>query len=193
MLDLKTPEEMYQYCVDNKLGTGTSKGWAIKHFKLLADNLKEGETIHCVFIGLHNYVSMTKHDQNYAYAMTDKRIIMAQHKLLGANIQSISLDNINDISLSKAGILGVGIATVCIDTFKETFNVGVNITNGDNIYRCVHDAWDMVREKKANQSAPVAHTQQSKSPVEQIKEYKELLDMGAITQEEFDAKKKELL
>ena len=26
-----------------------------------------------------------------------------------------------------------------------------------------------------------------------IKEYKELLDMGAITQEEFDAKKKELL
>ena len=31
------------------------------------------------------------------------------------------------------------------------------------------------------------------SPVEEIKKYKELLDSGAITQEEYDAKKKELL
>ena len=31
------------------------------------------------------------------------------------------------------------------------------------------------------------------SPVEEIKKYKELLDMGIITQEEFDAKKKQLL
>lgn len=31
------------------------------------------------------------------------------------------------------------------------------------------------------------------SPAEEIKKYKELLDMGVITQEEFDAKKKQLL
>ena len=31
------------------------------------------------------------------------------------------------------------------------------------------------------------------SPTEEIKKYKELLDMGIITQEEFDAKKKQLL
>lgn len=36
-------------------------------------------------------------------------------------------------------------------------------------------------------------TQNNVSPVEMIKQYKELLDMGAITQEEFDAKKKQLL
>lgn len=34
---------------------------------------------------------------------------------------------------------------------------------------------------------------QEKTPVEKIKEYKELLDMGIITQDEFDAKKKQLL
>jgi predicted Zn-ribbon and HTH transcriptional regulator len=33
----------------------------------------------------------------------------------------------------------------------------------------------------------------SSSPVEEIKKYKELLDSGIITQEEFDAKKKQLL
>ncbi len=32
-----------------------------------------------------------------------------------------------------------------------------------------------------------------KSPTEQVKELKELIDMGAISQEEFDKKKKELL
>lgn len=31
------------------------------------------------------------------------------------------------------------------------------------------------------------------SPAKQIKEFKELLDMGILTQAEFDAKKKELL
>lgn len=31
------------------------------------------------------------------------------------------------------------------------------------------------------------------SPVEQLRNYKELLDMGILTQEEFDAKKRELL
>lgn len=34
---------------------------------------------------------------------------------------------------------------------------------------------------------------QEKSPAEQIKEFKELLDLGIISQEEFDAKKKQLL
>lgn len=33
----------------------------------------------------------------------------------------------------------------------------------------------------------------SLSPVQQLKEYKELLDLEIITQEEFDKKKKELL
>ena len=33
----------------------------------------------------------------------------------------------------------------------------------------------------------------SKDPIEEVKRLKELLDIGAITQEEFDTKKKELL
>ena len=193
MLNLKTAEEMYQYCKDNDLGTGTSKGWAIKHFQLLVDNLKPEEKIYCVFIGLHNYKSMTKHDNNYAYALTDKRVIMAQHKLLGANIQSVNIENVNDITLSKSGIAGMGIGTVCIDTFKETFNVGVNVSFASNIYKRAHEVWDMVRTQKENNQGTRTIVQNTKSPAEQIKEYKELLDIGILTQEEFDAKKRELL
>jgi hypothetical protein len=191
MLALQTAEEMYKYCTDNKLGTGTTKGWSIKHFQLLIDNLKDGEQIYCVFIGLHNYKGGTKHDGNYAYALTNKRIIMAQHKLLGANIQSVSIENINDITLSKSGIAGIGIGTVCIDTFKETFNVGTNVSFASNIYNCVHDALEEIKGSTFGGAGTTAAS--AKSPVEQVKELKELLDMGIISQEEFDMKKKQLL
>jgi hypothetical protein len=182
MLALKTADEMYKYCIKNKLGTGNTKGWAIKHFQLLIDNLKSDENVYCVFIGLHNYRSLSKHDNNYAYAVTNKRIIMAQHKLLGANVQSVNIQNINDITLSKIGIAGIGIGTICIDTYKEIFNVGVNVSFASNVYNCVHDALDEI-SKKVNSSVVV------KSPIEQVKELNELLDMGIITQNEFDTKR----
>ena len=41
---------------------------------------------------------------------------------------------------------------------------------------------------------PISEVQQAvKSPIEQIKEWKELLDAGAITEEEYNIKKKEIL
>ena len=43
---------------------------------------------------------------------------------------------------------------------------------------------------KQEQNAPVTN---SASVADELKKFKELLDMGAITQEEFDAKKKQLL
>ena len=42
-------------------------------------------------------------------------------------------------------------------------------------------------------NAPVGGVVQQVSPAEELKKFKELLDAGIITQEEFDAKKKELL
>lgn len=46
------------------------------------------------------------------------------------------------------------------------------------------------REKKTDKAEATPPTD---NPIEKIKEYKELLDLGIITQDEFDAKKKELL
>ena len=42
-------------------------------------------------------------------------------------------------------------------------------------------------------NAPAGGIVQQVSPADELKKYKELLDMGIITQEEFDAKKKQLL
>jgi len=47
--------------------------------------------------------------------------------------------------------------------------------------------------KQANNKSGTTIVQQATSPAEELKKMKELLDMGIITQEEFDAKKKQLL
>ena len=47
--------------------------------------------------------------------------------------------------------------------------------------------------KCANNKGGTTIIQQASSPAEELKKMKELLDMGIITQEEFDAKKKQLL
>lgn len=47
--------------------------------------------------------------------------------------------------------------------------------------------------KKPEKAEPKPATEAVENPIEKIKEYKELLDLGILTQEEFDKKKKELL
>ena len=42
-------------------------------------------------------------------------------------------------------------------------------------------------------NAPVGGVVQQSSPAEELKKFKELLEMGVLTQEEFDAKKKQIL
>ena len=49
-----------------------------------------------------------------------------------------------------------------------------------------------IREAKSGAHAAATVVQQT-SAADEIKKFKELLDMGVITQEEFDAKKKQLL
>jgi len=60
------------------------------------------------------------------------------------------------------------------------------ITNGEEIKKSI---MDMLAKMPKAESTVVVPTSDAKS----IKEYKELLDAGIITQEEFDAKKKQLL
>ena len=65
------------------------------------------------------------------------------------------------------------------------------IKNADAIYAVVSNLL-LERQQKENRSSSAAYIQQS-DEADQIKKYKDLLDSGVITQEEFDAKKKQLL
>lgn len=181
--------KMYKYAVDNGFGRGWNKTWGVKHFRVIAEKLLSGEEFMMAFIGLHNYVSATKHDQNYAYAITNKRILMGQKlKIAGENFQAIYLDNINDITFSSGLILGV----LTIDTIKEVFNVGLDKNSAKEISAKVLQVFHDLRAQK-EPAQTVQESAPAFSAADEILKFKQLLDAGVLTQEEFDAKKKQLL
>lgn len=68
-----------------------------------------------------------------------------------------------------------------------------NIVNSDEIHKAVSDLL-IERQNKAPVTATTTIKQEiPQSNADELKKYKELLDSGIITQEEFDAKKKQLL
>lgn len=181
---MKTAQEMYQYCIDNNYGQGWNKKWSLKHFSLIERALADDEEVLMCFAGLHNYVSTSQHDNNFAYAITPKRIIMAQQKVIGQVFQTVDIDNLNDITLNTGMLMGI----ITIDTIKEKFNVAVGKDIARNINDAIHDILFSLKEEKKSSVSP-----QTIDSTDVILKFKNLLDMGAITQEEFDRKKKELL
>ena len=68
---------------------------------------------------------------------------------------------------------------------KKMLNSSVEFMEIDKVGKSITTFLDKIITKKSEST--------SKSNLNEIKELKELLDMGAITQEEFNEKKKELL
>lgn len=186
---LSTAEGMYEYCLENKFGSGWNEKWGVKHFKILEDNLMEGECVKMAFIGLHNYEAANKHDSNYAYAITNKRIIMGQKQTItGEKFQTVFLTRINDITFESGVLLGV----VTVDTAREVFNIGLDKGSAKLINSKIHEVLEEVREMTTVSNVK-GENKATGSIADEIRKYKELLDMGALTEEEFNKKKLELL
>lgn len=180
---MKTAKEMVKYVDEHGLGKGMTKKWRLKHFAVAEQQLNSDEEVLACFIGLHNYISASKHDNYFGYVITNKRFIMTQKKVMGENVKIVSRKHLNDVS--KETRLGWGILT--FDTFKETFNIAITKDIIDNVH-------NIVNTFLFSDSTPVSdQSQPTQSVAEQLKEFKELLDLEIITQEEFDKKKAELL
>ncbi|MFW8618641.1 PH domain-containing protein [Enterococcus innesii] len=184
---LKTAADMADFCQEQGYSVGTIKKWITRHFKLIEEQLNDDEYVMFCFVGLHNFVSTTKHDNNYAYALTNKRLILAQQKVIGNNVQSIVLDNLNNVSKNAGMMYG----TLTINTLGASVVVGVDKGAADNINdelnKIIYDL------KNTANTSIVLNNSSAVTPVDEIRKYKELLDDGIISQEEFDKKKTELL
>lgn len=75
-------------------------------------------------------------------------------------------------------------------TFSATIGTGKYKELKQMMPGVYEDIQKRVQEAKANKNAPV---KAGLSSAEELKKFKELLDLGVISQEEFDAKKKQLL
>lgn len=107
-VQLKTADKMYQYSCDNGFGTGFGKSWGLKNFTLLQRKMEPGETAFITFVGLHRFHSMSAHQRNFAYAITDQRIIMGQVRFFGRiRFESVPLNAVMNISFDNDKDIGV--------------------------------------------------------------------------------------
>lgn len=185
---LLSAKGMYQFAVENGFGNGFSKGTGEKHFAVLEKNLMTDENPIMTFIGLHNYISSTKHSGNYAFALTNKRIILGQSKMVGENFQSINIGNINDITYSGGMLFGI----LTVDTLREKFNIALDKNSAQNINLRLHEELEKINsvsQKQVNNHETMNPTVNT----DELRNLKQLLDDGIITQEDFDQKKKQIL
>lgn len=106
-VQLKTAEEMYRYSRDNGFGTGVGSH-GLQDFALTQKRMDKDEAAFLTFIGLHRFRSMSSHQRNFAYAITNKRILMAQVRTFWrTRFESVPLNAIANISFDSDNTISV--------------------------------------------------------------------------------------
>lgn len=144
------------------------------------DVLKEGENIVYVLSGTYETKSLgTDTVKNGVLIATEDRIVFYAKRFTGYDSESFKYSNISSIDTGKK-MLG---ATI---TFYASGNeVSMKWIQEPDYQKFVEYVEDRIGKKE---SAPKAD-----DSLDQLKKLKELLDMDAITQEEYDLKKQQLL
>lgn len=119
--------------------------------------------------------------RSYELIVTDKRIY---GKVAWGKRVDLPVDSVSATSTIKF-LKGVAVAT---SSGKISFLV---IKNAEDIYNTINKLI-IERQQKKNNSTPIVSTFAT-DETDKLKKYKDLLDSGVISQEEFDAKKKQLL
>ena len=151
-----------------------------KEIKYLHTILLDEEVVNAVSSGIMN-------NRTWLMASTNKRVLLINcHMIVGLEQMDIPLNKINSINIQKrvffsAIVIQHGSDTICID----------NVLKGSEQY-FVDSTNKAIREYNSQGVFYGAASSQS-SNADEIRKYKELLDMGAITQEEYDKKKAQLL
>ena len=116
--------------------------------------------------------------------VTDKRVY---GKTSFGKQVDLPLDSISAVGTSLFKGISVGTSSGKISFLA--------ISNRDEIYGEIKKILADRQEKeiKVKASTPITNITQAQSNADELKKFKDLLDSGIITQEEFDAKKKQLL
>lgn len=178
---MKTIEEMIAYMTAKNYSISTP--WLQKHITVAYNQLAPNEDVKLCFCGFYNIKSVTDVGLGTisVYLITNKRLIIANKKILGEFLKIINLDNINDFHKNKALAWGY----INIDTFKENINIMVYKAIVDDLFN------DLSTVITFNKNKSIQHG--NFSTADELLKYKQLLDIGVISQEEFFNKKNELL
>lgn len=137
-------------------------------------------------------------------AVNEDRLTITRKGLL--NTLNIGLSGNKTIRLKQVTSLQLKLGTNLTNGYLQLGLLG-DSSHRQGLFNATQDENTIMFSKKYNDDMQELHdyidnysenpieneTPQAKSVTEELKEYKELLDMEIITQEEFEAKKKELL
>ena len=114
-------------------------------------------------------------------SVTDKRVF--GRTLFGKRVD-LPMDSVSAVGTSLLHGISVSTASGAIRFFC--------IKNNDEIHKAISDLL-LVRQSKPKAEETTIKQEIPQSNADELKKFKDLLDSGVITQEEFDAKKKQLL
>lgn len=187
----RTAQEMYAFSELNGYNLENEKK-ALKHFSVIEGILLPDEKVLTAFMTLtEGNEGLNALTVSQAVAVTDRRIIVGCSRPLGDISETIDLGNINNITLE------MGLALNAKITIKTL--VGETVFPSTKVQApSIHSELNQILYEYKSNSAQANIPQVVQAPsvptaADEIRQFKELLDDGIITQEEFDAKKKELL
>ena len=122
--------------------------------------------------------------------LTNQRFLFAHKVLWQHSVESVSIRDIQAVSCSGNGLTG---GHIQIQTMTKTYDVMINYKK--EIIQKAQVVFDNARNSffSSSSASDEVAKQPPVSAADEIKKYKELLDIGAITQAEFDKKKAQLL
>lgn len=156
-----------------------------KSIALLLSKLKNGEGVNfaCFCLGYGG--------TNFVLFVTTQRIIYGSvDALIGDSVKTISIDESYEVTCKvpakweAASITG----TITIQVKTQTFAFSIDKNETEKVCNLIDEAIGKISVKQ-----PQVVVNNSLSAADELKKFKDLLDSGIISQEEFDIKKKELL
>lgn len=136
-LENKTAEGMWTYFSKNRFGPNWSQNKGLNLFEVIEKALTSDEEVFMTFIGQHNCMTITKHDGYYAYAITNKRLIMGQAaKIAGEDkLQTVDLSSITDVAYEPSRVF----AFLRINTTDGLIQIGIDKQTGDKTFAKIRD------------------------------------------------------
>ena len=158
---------------------------AIKNLNGAKEHFEDDEELLDYIFGMYDS-KLLKNDTktNGVLIATNKRVIFYGKKMItGFDFVTIDYSKISSVEYNQGMIFG----ELKIHTSGNVIKIETTMHNG------ARELIKLIKNKINTPTQTLTSIAQEKSIPEQLKELKELVDMDILTQDEFDAKKKQLL
>lgn len=139
---MRTAEELYKFVVNNNYGKGISNKWIMRHFEVVEERLRDGENVLFAFVGSN--VGDLNMVGNFAYVITNERILMGQKKTFGQKTKSVLLEQLNDVTFKK----DFNYFTIMFDTIKDKLIIRNNRKVNPDMEFIIQDIIFKLKENK---------------------------------------------